>query len=135
MAKFGKVSKERLATCDPRLQKVFNRVIESFDCTIIEGFRGKEAQNLAYAQGKSKLKWPKGKHNSNPSRAVDVMPYDPNIGGINWKDTLRMAYFAGFVMATAKEMGIRLRWGHDWDGDTDLHDQDFNDGPHYELID
>ena len=27
MAKFGRKSKERLATCDERLQKVFNEVI------------------------------------------------------------------------------------------------------------
>ena len=38
-------------------------------------------------------------------------------------------------MSTGLLLGIKLRWGHDWDGDIDLNDQKFNDGPHYELID
>ncbi len=135
MPAFGKASRERLATCHIDLQKIFNRVIRFFDCVIIEGHRAKELQNLYYEQKKSKLKWPQGKHNSIPSKAVDAMPYP-----IDWKDSMRMAYFAGFVMATAREMRDRgeishgLRWGHDWDGDTDLRNQAFTDGPHYELI-
>ena len=34
MPKFGKNSKERLATCDERLQKVFNEVIKYVDCSV-----------------------------------------------------------------------------------------------------
>jgi len=32
-------------------------------------------------------------------------------------------------------MGIRLRWGGDWDGDTELDDNKFDDLPHFELDD
>jgi len=111
------------------LQQVFNEVIKYFDCKIIEGHRGEALQHLYFTQGKSKLDWPNGEHNKIPSRAVDVMPYP-----INWYDSDRMCYFAGFVMAIALGMGIKMRWGKDWDGDKDLNDQTFKDGPHYELI-
>lgn len=129
MPKFSSISRERLETCDERLQKVFQEVIKYFDCSIIEGHRGQALQDLYFSQGKSKVKWPDGEHNKLPSRAVDVMPYP-----INWKDIERVCYFAGYVMATALSMGIKLRWGKDWDGDTDLNDQSFKDGPHYEIM-
>ena len=129
MPAFGALSRKQLETCDLQIQRVFNKVIKYFNCKIIEGHRGEALQHLYFTQGKSKVDWPNGKHNSLPSRAVDVMPYP-----INWLDTDRMCYFAGFVMAVALSMGVKLRWGKDWDGDTDLNDQTFKDGPHYELV-
>ena len=35
MYSFGKTSKERLATCDPRIQQLMNEVIKHIDITII----------------------------------------------------------------------------------------------------
>lgn len=130
MPAFGKASQEKLATCDPRLQKVFNEVIKYFDCTVIEGHRGEAAQNKAFAEGKSKLKYPQSKHNKTPSLAADVLPYP-----IDWNDTNRMRYFAGFVVGIAATMGIKLRWGGDWNQNTELKDNSFNDLPHFELVD
>lgn len=130
MPAFGKASQEKLATCDPRLQKVFNEVIKYFDCTVIEGHRGEAAQNKAFAEGKSKLKYPQSKHNKTPSLAADVLPYP-----IDWNDTNRMRYFAGFVVGIAATMGIKLRWGGDWNQNTELKDNSFNDLPHFEIAD
>ena len=130
MAQFSRRSKEKLSTCDSRLQMVFREVIKYFDCTILEGHRGKERQNQYYLEGRSKVQFPNGKHNSYPSEAVDVMPYP-----IDWNDIERICYFAGFVMGVANQLGVKLRWGKDWDRDTDLNDQSFKDGPHFELID
>jgi peptidoglycan L-alanyl-D-glutamate endopeptidase CwlK len=130
MSKFSLLSNEQLATCETRIQRVFSGVIKVFDCKIIEGHRGETLQHLYFRQGKSKLDWPNGEHNKLPSMAVDAMPWP-----IDWNDINRICYFAGFVMSTALAMGIKLRWGKDWDGDTDLNDQTFQDGPHYELID
>lgn len=130
MPAFGKASQEKLATCDPRLQKVFNEVIKHFDCTVIEGHRGEAAQNKAFAEGKSKLKYPQSKHNKTPSLAADVLPYP-----IDWNDTNRMRYFAGFVVGIAATMGIKIRWGGDWNQNTELKDNSFNDLPHFELVD
>ena len=130
MPAFGKASQEKLATCDPRLQKVFNEVVKYFDCTVIEGHRGEAAQNKAFAEGKSKLKYPQSKHNKTPSLAADVLPYP-----IDWNDTNRMRYFAGFVVGIAATMGIKIRWGGDWNQNTELKDNSFNDLPHFELVD
>ena len=129
MPEFSNSSKVKLETCHPDIQKVMNEVIKYFDCTILEGHRGSEAQNKAYNEGKSLVIFPNGKHNKIPSEAVDVMPCP-----IRWKDINRLCYFAGFVVAIGLTMGIKLRWGKDWDMDTDLNDQAFKDGPHFELI-
>jgi len=129
MAKFGRRSKERLATCHEDLQKVFNEVIKYIDCSILEGHRSEERQNKLYEEGKTKVKYPKGRHNSDPSNAVDVTPYP-----VDWDDRERQTLFAGFVLGIARSMDIRLRWGGDWDMDFQVMDNRFDDFPHFELI-
>tara|TARA_R110000824_G_scaffold9859_10_gene43689 strand:- start:20569 stop:20961 length:393 start_codon:yes stop_codon:yes gene_type:complete len=130
MAKFGKTSKERLATCDKKLQKVFNEVIKYIDCSILEGHRNEERQDKLFDEGKTKVKYPRGRHNSYPSRAVDVTPYP-----VDWNDRERQTLFAGFVIGIARSMDIRLRWGGDWDMDFKVMDNRFDDFPHFEIID
>lgn len=129
MYKFSEASKERLQTCHPDLQRLFYQVINFMDCTIIEGHRDKEAQNKAFEKGKSKLKWPDGKHNKSPSVAADVSPYP-----IRWEDREQFTYFAGFVMGIARSLNIKIRWGGDWDMDNKLHNNQFDDLVHFELI-
>ena len=128
MPKFGKSSRKQLETCDPRLQKLFEKVVLNFDCTIIEGHRNKEKQNKAYKQGNSKLMFPKGKHNANPSMALDAIPYP-----VDWEDRERQTLFAGFVLGIAKSLDINIRWGGDWDMDFEVQDNKFDDFPHFEL--
>ena len=99
-----------------------------FDCTILEGHRGKERQDKAYADGKSKVKYPDGKHNQFPSVAVDVAPYP-----IDWSDRDRFHYFGGFVLGVAKQMGMNIRWGGDWNQDTKTKDNKFDDLVHFEI--
>ena len=130
MAKFGKRSKERLATCDDRLQQVFNEVIKYIDCSVLEGHRSEERQNKLYEEGKTKVRYPKGRHNSKPSRAVDVTPYP-----VDWADRERQTLFAGFVLGLAARMGITLRWGGDWNMNFEVKDNRFDDFPHFELKD
>lgn len=128
MNKFSKTSAARLATCHPDLIKVFTRVLEVCDCSIICGHRSKEEQNAAFAEGKSRVQYPNGKHNTQPSCAVDVAPYP-----IDWNDRERFSYFAGLVIGVGASMGITIRWGGDWDGDFDLKDNNFDDLVHFEL--
>jgi len=129
---YSKKSKAILATCDERIQRVFNEVIKHFDCTITCGHRTKEEQDALYyaTPRRTQVKWPNGKHNTKPSQAIDAVPCP-----VDWDDRERFTYFAGFVVATALSMGIRLRWGGDWDGDTELDDNKFDDLPHFELDD
>ena len=128
MPRFGKRSIGRLQTCDQKLQELFYEVVKHFDCSIIEGNRGEERQNKAFADGKSKVKYPNGKHNQNPSIAVDVAPYP-----IDWSDRDRFHYFGGFVLGVAKEMGMNIRWGGDWNQDTHTKDNKFDDLVHFEI--
>tara|TARA_R100001594_G_C3886449_1_gene227318 strand:+ start:56 stop:448 length:393 start_codon:yes stop_codon:yes gene_type:complete len=130
MPRYSNKSKERLASCDERLQDVFNEVIKYVDCSILEGHRSKERQNKLYDENRTKVKYPNGRHNSSPSKAVDVTPYP-----VDWEDRERQTLFAGFVLGLARNMGIRLRWGGDWDMDFQVMDNRFDDFPHFEVRD
>lgn len=125
---YGKVSAERLATCHPDLQRLFNSLIEDYDVTILCGHRTEAEQNAAFASGASKLKWPNGKHNSLPSRAVDA-----TLHPVQWNDNGRHYMFIGIVKERARQLGISIRCGGDWDGDNETRDQTFNDLVHFEL--
>jgi len=132
MYKFGPKSLERLKTCDTRIQTVMHKLIEEMDVTILEGVRTDERQNKLFAEGKSKLKAGQSKHNMEPSMAVDVAPWDSR-SGIMWEDKERFCYMAGISKGIAKELGITLRWGGDWNMNGVLSDNRFNDLPHLEL--
>jgi len=129
MPEYSQTSKKRLATCHPDIQRVFDVVIQSFDCTIICGHRGQVSQDKAYKTGKSKVRWPNSKHNREPSEAVDVAPYP-----INWDDRERFILMAGYILGVATKMDIPLRWGGDWNRNFILSDEDFHDLAHFELI-
>jgi peptidoglycan LD-endopeptidase CwlK len=119
----------KLATCDPRLIALVDTVASRFPCTVITGHRTREEQTAAVAAGRSKTPWPKSRHNSLPSRAVDLAPTP-----IDWTDRERFTLFAGFVLGTAAAQGVRVRWGGDWDGDRDVKDNSFDDLVHFELL-
>lgn len=135
MPSFGNRSRANLATCHPDLQRLFNEVIKHFDCTITCGHRTEAEQDALYAKGRTtpgpkvtRAQWPNSKHNTLPSIAVDVTPYP-----VDWKDIKRFYYFAGVVKGIALSLDIDIRWGGDWDSDTEVTDQKFNDLPHFEL--
>ena len=86
--------------------------------------------NKLYDEGRTKVKYPNGRHNISPSKAVDVTPYP-----VDWEDRERQTLFAGFVIGIARGMGIRLRWGGDWDMDFQVMDNRFDDFPHFEVRD
>lgn len=134
MPKFSKLSEERLATCHPELQRVMREAIRYVDFSVIEGHRGKAAQDAAYAKGNSKVRYPNGKHNKAPSLAVDIAPY-PIDWSNNAKALERFVYVAGFVMCSARRLGVKVRWGGDWSPDDDMRNEGtFRDYPHFELI-
>ncbi len=137
MPVFSRQSLGRLNTCDQRLQDILNEAIKIVDITILEGHRGQAKQNEAFASGHSKLKWPNGKHNALPSRAVDIAPYFPDVK-IDWKDLIAFGRVMGVIQAIAHSKGVKLRFGLDWDGDFKSVDSDpdenFMDAPHVELV-
>ena len=135
MPRFSQSSKNRLNTCHKDLRMIFNAVIPHFDNSILCGHRNEAEQMAAYNSGRSRVKWPDGKHNRSPSMAVDAAPYP-----IDWQDRERFYYFAGYVMGVAEMLhgeGLishRLRWGGDWNRDTQVKDNGFDDLVHFELV-
>ena len=132
MPEFGPGSKKARDTLHPLLQQVVDEAIKSHDFKILQGARGKEEQEEAFRTGRSKVRWPNGRHNTVPSLAMDVAPYP-----IDWDSkhsTKKFAFLAGFLSGIAWMMKIKLRWGGDWDGDGQMRDQRFHDLPHLELL-
>lgn len=135
MPKLGKTSLDRLSTCHEDLIIFCNELIKYYDFTIVCGHRGQEEQDKAYANGYSKVKYPNSKHNSYPSMAVDLAPWE---GKIDWGKN-QLLFFAGFAIGVARmlynegKIHHEIISGVDWDNDQDVDDTKFFDGPHFEL--
>lgn len=137
MNHFSQTSLERLRTCEPDLQELFHHVLQTHDCTILTGHRTQADQQQAFDEGKSQVVYPNSKHNKYPSLAVDAAPYP-----IDWEDHKRFVYFAGIVKGIATGLGMKIRWGGDWNSDNRLSGrqkysdplQKFDDLVHFELV-
>lgn len=105
---FSTRSLANLETCCEPLQLVAHRAIQVIDFTVICGHRGRDAQDAAYDQGASKLRWPHSIHNRLPSEAFDLAPYP-----ISWAraDEWRFVELAGIVLRAAHELDVALDWG------------------------
>lgn len=121
MPSFSERSLAKLRSCDERLIRVLMRAIKITDFTVLEGARGKEAQEAAFAAGTSHAHYPDSKHNKVPSQAVDIAPYP-----IDWSNRERFVYLAGIIAACAHEEGVALVWGGTFKKLQDL--------PHFELL-
>lgn len=144
MPSFSTKSKAKLDTCHPDIQKVMNEAIKLYDFTILYGTRTVEEQFELYKQGRTlkdgvwiktgstvtnldgKLK--KSMHNYTPSKAIDIAPYP-----IDWNNLERFKELSSVVLKCAKELGIELVWGADWDSDGDILEHTFRDYPHFEI--
>lgn len=134
MPAFGKTSKRQLSTIHPKLQLICRTAIRRWDFSVVCGHRSVEDQQAAYAAGRSMLDGvtKKSAHNYTPARAVDLVPYWK--GELCWHDRERILRFVEYIRGIADALNIPIRLGADWDGDTDLTDQTFNDRVHFELV-
>lgn len=131
---FSDRSLDRLQTCHQDLILLMRSALLDpecpYDITVLEGHRNKEKQNQMVEEGKSQLGWPKSRHNSWPSMAVDVAPYVA--GKVSW-DWGYYHPLAAHIRSTwdrlqqdgATTGQYTLEWGGTW---TTL-----KDGPHYQL--
>jgi len=119
MPAFGDKSSRRLITCHVDIQQVMEPVVQVYDCSVIWGFRGEARQNRAFADGHSMKKWPDSRHNTNPSLAIDVVPYP-----IDWTNIDRFKELAWVIKGSAQALGIPLEWGGNWN---------FKDYAHWQL--
>jgi peptidoglycan L-alanyl-D-glutamate endopeptidase CwlK len=139
MPQFSQTSRDRLATCDVRLQDILEEAIRYVDFMVLAGHRGQAEQDEAYRTGKSQKPWPTGNHNALPSRAVDIAPLSSQLNDkLSWKDVVAFGRLMGYVDCIAKQRGVKLRFGLDWDGDFRTVGYDpnekFLDAPHVEIV-
>lgn len=155
MFRFSTRSRNNLNTCHPDLQKVADEAINYYDFSVVFGHRGEEQQNEFFKNGTSKLRFPNSKHNKVPSLAFDLYPWHSKYGSLTEDPEvvdkimrmtgctksralafIREEYCmqAAVVMLCAKQQGIVLRWGGDWNQDLDRLDQTFHDLAHFELV-
>ena len=128
-------SEKNLVGVDEALAKVVRKVAETHDILVIEGVRTKERQAQLYSQGRTKpgpiVTWTmESKHID--GKAVDVVQLKN--GTIDWNDSKAFEELGKLMLATAKELGVGIRWGYDWNSNGKLREKGENDGPHYELI-
>ena len=124
MPRFSNKSLKELDTCDPLLQYLFKEVVKHFACSIIEGKRSLKEQKELLKEGATKTL--DSAHLT--GKAVDVYPYP-----VDFEDRDRWHYFGGYVLGTARQFGIDVIWGGDWDNDTKTKDNSFDDLVHFEL--
>ena len=126
MYKFGKRSKERLKGVDHRLIKVLDELIKVMDVTIIEGLRSEKRQKELLEKGATKVKY--SRHME--GKAVDLAPYP-----IDWENRDGFHYMGGMIRGIAHQLGLKIRWGGDWNSDGDVKDNGFDDLVHIEIRD
>ena len=128
MYKFSQRSLNNLKNVDERLVRICNELIKRVDFTVIEGFRSLERQKEMYDKGFSKIDGisKKGKHNYNPSLAIDIIPYKKGLNPFDGSKESDIMFdnLAKEFKQVAKELGINITWGGDWK---------FIDKPHFQI--
>ena len=144
-------SLDRLNGVDERLQRVVKRAIElsKQDFMVLEGVRTREQCMINYGKGRTiaqcvakgvpakyanpkaaKVTWLNNpfasKHVS--GKAVDLVPYP-----VDWNDLKKFDAIAKAMLQAAKELGVPVRWGADWDGDGKPRERGESDSPHFEI--
>lgn len=139
MSNLSTRSQNNLNGVSPNLCKVVARAAElsSVGFDVIEGVRTKERQAKLYAQGRTEagqiVTWTlTSNHFVNAKtgygHAVDILPKTGwnNLAGF---DTVATAMFQA-----ASELGVKIRWGADWDKDGKYREKGETDSPHFEEV-
>lgn len=142
MSKLNSTSEKRLVGVDPRLVAVVRRAVEKlpFNVLVVEGLRSLERQKDLYAQGRTKpgrkVTWTMNSNHLKQANgfgaAVDLAPL--NGAQIDWNDLKKFDAIAKAMFEAAEELGIRIRWGADWDQDGNPRERGESDSPHFELM-
>ena len=124
------------------------------DIIVVEGVRTPERQAELYALGRTteellaanivgaiakpeakKVTWTmKSRHLKQAdgyAYAVDLAPIKDGV--IQWNDLAGFDAIALAMFRAASQLGVRIRWGADWDGDGRLREKGESDSPHFEI--
>ena len=136
----GQQSRARLKGVHPDMVKVVERAIaiSPQDFMVLEGVRTPARQKELYAQGRTKpgnkVTWTlNSNHFVNAKtgfgHAVDLVPFP-----VDWNTLSKFDAVSKAMFAAAKELGIAIRWGADWDKDGKPREKGESDSPHFELV-
>lgn len=130
----------KLEGVHPSMAKVVKRAaaLSSQDFTVLEGVRTPARQKELYAQGRTApgpvVTWVKtSNHFVNTKtgfgHAVDLCPWP-----IDWNDAAKFDAISKVMFQAAKDLGVTIRWGADWDRDGKPRERGETDSPHFELV-
>ncbi|MBS6009596.1 MAG: M15 family metallopeptidase [Haemophilus parahaemolyticus] len=125
--KLSTASEEKLAGVHPDLVKVVRRALtlSPVDFKVIEGVRTLARQKELFA--KKATKTMNSRHLT--GHAVDLVPLP-----LDWNNRQAFESVAKAMQQAAKQLGIAIRWGGDWNMNGSSTDEKFYDGPHFELL-
>lgn len=159
MIVLGPTSRKRMEGVDPNLVRVFERAAaqatKDLDFFILEGVRSKEQMFINYGKGRTaaqctakgvpavyakpkenKVTWLNDPLASNHrvmpdgwGKAIDAAPYP-----LDWNDSKRFQKMAELILKCANELGVKVRWGRDWNMNGRYEEKGETDGPHFELV-
>ena len=147
----SKRSLSRLAGVDDKLVAVVKRAIEisQVDFMVLEGVRSKEQCVINYGKGRTaaqcvakgvpaqyanpnaaKVTWLNNPFASKhvTGKAVDLVPYP-----VDWNDLKKFDAIAQAMLQAAKELGVTIRWGADWNANGKPRERGESDSPHFEI--
>lgn len=134
----GSKSLAKLEGVHPDLVKVVKRAIQisDQDFMVLEGVRTPARQKELYAQGRTKpgpkVTWTLTSNHFKQAdgfgHAVDLVPYP-----VDWNTASKFTAIAKAMLVAADDLGVKLRWGGNWDGDDRPGEKGESDGPHFEL--
>ena len=144
-------SLDKLVGVDEHLQRVVKRAIQisKQDFMVLEGIRTREQCMINYGKGRTvaqcvakgvpaqyanpraaKVTWLNNPFASKhvTGKAVDLVPYP-----VDWNDLKKFDLIAQAMLQAAKELGVPVRWGADWDADGKPRERGESDSPHFEI--
>lgn len=150
-------SETNLVKVHPKLADVVRLAIKisKVDFKVVEGVRSREQMMINYGKGRTaaqctakgvparyaqptraKVTWLNNPFASTHAiqadgfgHAVDLLPapYD-------WKEGPGWRQINDAMMEAARRLGVKIRWGRNWDGDDKYEEKGETDGPHFELV-
>lgn len=134
----GAKSKERLVGVHPKLVEVVEMAIQltKQDFMVLEGVRTPERQKELYAQGRTKpgpkVTWTLASNHfinkaTGYGHAVDLVPFP-----VDWSHK-KLDVVSKAMFAAADTLGVKIRWGADWDRDGNPREKGEADSPHFEI--
>ena len=124
--KLSQKSEQMMLGVHPDLVRVVHRAIEltTVDFKVVEGVRSIARQKELVAKKVSKTM--NSRHLS--GHAVDLVPLPGD-----WSNKQAFSIVADAMFQAAKQIGVKIRWGGDWNENNRSDDERFYDGPHFEL--